>query len=82
MATAQNDESLSIIGSISKFAGALVGTAVIAGKRIICEAKPPSEGSSYKPKKKNIPAQTKRKKKVVRKTEAKAPKRKPDFVHL
>jgi len=76
MATAQNGEFLSIIGSISKFAGALVGTAVITGKRIIGEAKPPSKGSSDKPKEKNIPAQTKRKKKVVRKAETKVPKTK------
>ncbi len=67
MATPHNGESLSIIGSISKFAGALVGTAVITGKRIIGEAKPPSESSS---------AQTKRKKKVIRKTETKVTKTK------
>lgn len=70
MATPQNDEFLSIVGSISKFAGALVGTAVITGKRILGEAKPPSEGSSDKLRKKNIPAQTNTKKK-------KAVKRKP-----
>ena len=74
MVTPQNGESLGVIKSVSKFAGTLAGTAVITGKRIIGQAKLPSEGSSDKPKKKNIPAQTKRKKKVIRKTEAKAPK--------
>jgi len=78
MTTPQNSESSSVIGAISKFAGTLVGTAVITGKRIIGEAKPPSKGSSDKPKKKNIPAQTKRKKKVVHKTETKAPKTKKE----
>ncbi len=72
MATPQNGgpEPWSIIRALSKFAGALVGTAVITGKRIIGEAKSPSKGSSDKPKKKNISAQAKRKKK-------KAVKRKP-----
>ncbi len=35
---------LGVIGSISKFAGALVGTAVATGKQIIGSAAPPNKG--------------------------------------
>jgi len=78
MATPQKCEPSKVIGSISKLAGTLVGTAVITGKRIIGSAKPPSKGLSGKPGKKTIQTPTKRKKKAVRKTEKKKSiKRKP-----
>jgi hypothetical protein len=78
MATPQNGESepSRIIGSISKLAGALVGTAVVAGKRIIGEVTPPSKGPSDKPGGKTMQAPAKRRKKAVRKTETKVPKTK------
>jgi hypothetical protein len=78
MATPQNDESepSRIIGSISKLAGALVGTAVVAGKRIIGEVTPPSKGPSDKLGGKTMQAPAKRRKKAVRKTETKVPKTK------
>jgi hypothetical protein len=46
MATPQNSkpEPSKIIRPISKFAGALVGTAVVTGKRIIGSVKPTSTG--------------------------------------
>ena len=44
MAASRNSEPLSTIGSISKFAGALVGTAVATGKQIIGSATPPDKG--------------------------------------
>lgn len=66
MATPQNGEPSRIIGAISKFAGTLVGTAVITGRRIIGSAAPPSKGPSDKPKGKTMQAPSKRKKKVVR----------------
>ena len=78
MATPQNDEPepSRIIRSISKLAGALVGTAVVTGKRIIGSVRPPSEGPSDKPGEKTVHAPAKRKKKAVRKTEIKIPKTK------
>ncbi len=76
MATLQNSESSRIIGSISKFAGTLVGTAVIAGKRIIGSITPPSEGPSDKPEDKTSQARSQRKKKAVRRTETKVQKTK------
>ena len=78
MATPQNDEpeASRIIRSISKLAGALVGTAVVTGKRIIGSVRPPSEGSSDKPGEKTVHAPAKRKMKAVRKTEIKIPKTK------
>jgi len=78
MATPQNDEPepSRIIRSISKLAGALVGTAVVTGKRIIGSVRPPSEGPSDKPGGKTVHAPPKRKKKAVRKTEIKIPKTK------
>ncbi|MHC4790986.1 MAG: hypothetical protein ACYS8Y_06060 [Planctomycetota bacterium] len=76
MATPQKGEPSKIIGSVSKFAGTLVGTAVITGKRIIGSATPSSEGSPDKPGEKTIRAQAKRKKKAVRKAETKVPKTK------
>jgi len=78
MATPQNDEPepSRIIRSISKLAGALVGTAVVTGKRIIGSVRPPSEGPSDKPGEKTVHAPPKRKKKAVRKTKIKIPKTK------
>ena len=78
MATPQNGEPepSRIIGSMSKLAGALVGTAVVAGKRIIGEVTPPSKGPSDKPGGKTMQAPAKRRKKAVRKTETKVPKTK------
>ncbi len=78
MATLQNGkpEPSRIIRSISKLAGALVGTAVVTGKRIIGSVRPPSEGPSDKPGEKTVHAPAKRKKKAVRKTEIKTPKTK------
>jgi hypothetical protein len=78
MATLQNGkpEPSRIIRSISKLAGALVGTAVVTGKRIIGSVRPPSEGPSDKPGEKTVHAPAKRKKKAVRKTEIKIPKTK------
>ena len=78
MATPQNGEPepSRIIRSISKLTGALVGTAVITGKRIIGSVRPPSEGPSDKPGEKTVHAPAKRKKKAVRKTEIKIPKTK------
>jgi hypothetical protein len=78
MVTPQNGEPepSRIIRSISKLAGALVGTAVVTGKRIIGSVRPPSEGSSDKPGEKTVHAPAKRKKKAVRKTGIKIPKTK------
>ena len=44
MAVPRNSKSLGVIGSISKFAGALVGPAVATGKQIIGSATPPDKG--------------------------------------
>jgi hypothetical protein len=78
MATPQNGEPepSRIVGSISKLAGTLVGTAVVTGKRIIGSVTPPSEGSLDKPGEKTMQAPVKKKKKAVRKTKAKVPKTK------
>jgi hypothetical protein len=78
MVTPQNGEPepSRIIRCISKLAGALIGTAVITGKRIIGSVRPPSEGPSDKPGEKTVHAPAKRKKKAVRKTEIKIPKTK------
>lgn len=78
MATPQNDEPepSRIIRSISKLAGALVGTAVVTGKRIIGSVRPPSKGPSDKPGEKTVHAPAKRKKKAVRETGIKIPKTK------
>ena len=43
MAIPQKGKPLGVIGSISKFAGALVGTAVATGKQIIGSATPPAK---------------------------------------
>jgi hypothetical protein len=67
MATPQKGESSGIIGAISKFAGAAVGTAVITGKRIVGSATPPSKGTSGKATRR---APAKIKKKVVKRKPA------------
>ena len=76
MATPQKGEPSKIIGSVSKFAGTLVGTAVITGKRIIGSATPSSEGPPDKPGKQTLRAPAKRKKKAFSKAETKVPKTK------
>ncbi len=76
MATPQKGEPSKIIGSVSKFAGTLVGTAVITGKRIIGSATPSSEGSPDKPGKKTLRAPAQKKRKAVRKAETKVTKTK------
>jgi len=78
MTTPQNGEPepSRTIRSVSKFAGALVGTVVVTGKRIIGSVTPPSEGPPNKPEGKTMRVSAKRKKKVVRKTKIKVPKAK------
>ena len=78
MATPHKDEPepSRIIRSISKLAGALVGTAVVTGKRIIGSGYPPSEGPSDELGEKTVHPPAKRKMKAVRKTEIKIPKTK------
>jgi len=61
MAVPHNSKPLGVVGSISKFAGALVGTAVVASKRIIGSATPPGKGPSDRV----LQALAKIKKKVV-----------------
>ncbi len=76
MATPQKGEPSKIIESVSKFAGTVVGSAVITGKRIIGSAKPSSKGSKGNRGKKTIRAPVQKKKKAARKVETKAPKTK------
>jgi hypothetical protein len=76
MTTPQKDELSGIIESVSKLAGAVVGSAVITGKRIIGSAKSSSKGSKNKRGEKTIRAPSQKKKKTVPKTETKAPKTK------
>ena len=76
MATPQNGEPSRIIGSISQLAGALVGTAVVTGKRIIGSVTPPSKGPSDKSGQKTMQAPAKRMKEAVHKTRTKTPKTK------
>jgi len=69
----QKVEPPKVIGAISKFAGALVGTAVVTGKRIV---KPPAQADkkpSAKPRKKSVraPAKKRKKKKQPSKESAK-----------
>ena len=59
----QKVEPPKVIGAISKFVGALVGTAVVTGKRIV---KPPAqtgEEPSAKPRKKSVRARSQKRKK-------------------
>jgi hypothetical protein len=76
MATPQKGEPSKVIGSVSKFAGTLVGTAVITGKRIIGSATLSSKGPPDKSGGKTVRAPARKKRKAVRKTETKAPKTK------
>ena len=76
MATSQNDEPSKIIESVSRFAGTVVGSAVITGKRIIGSAKPSSESSPDKPGEKAIRTPAQKKRKAVRKAGTKIPKTK------
>jgi len=74
MATPQNSESSSVIGAISKFAGTLVGTAVITGKRIVKTAARAGEEPSGKPREKTEKTPARKKKKTAVKTKAKGRK--------
>ncbi len=71
-------EPLKIIGPVSKLVGAVVGTAVVTGKRVIRSVRSSSEGPSDKPGEKTVhaPAPAKKKKEAVRKTGIKIPKTK------
>lgn len=58
----QKVEAPKVIGAISKFVGALVGTAVVTGKRIV---KPPAQADkkpSAKPRKKSVRARSQKRK--------------------
>ncbi len=70
----QKVEPPKVIGVISKFAGSLVGTAVITGKRIVKTAVPADEEPSAKPRKKSVRAPAKKRKKASVKTKAKGRK--------
>jgi len=63
MATRQSQkvEPPKVIEAISKFAGALVGTAVVTGKRIVKTAAQAGKGSSGKPREKIVRAPAKKK---------------------
>jgi len=76
MATRQSQkvEPPKVIGAISKFAGALVGTAVVTGKRIVKTAAQTGEEPSAKPKKKSVRAPAKKRRKAAVKTKAKGRK--------
>jgi len=76
MATRQSQkiEPPKVIGAISRFAGALVGTAVVTGKRIIKTAAQAGEEPSGKPEKKAVRAPAGKKKKAAVKTKAKGRK--------
>jgi hypothetical protein len=76
MATPQNDGPSRIIESISRFAGTLVGTVVLAGKQIIHLIVSPSEVPSDKLEKKTSRVRSQTKKKAVRKKKIKTPKTK------
>jgi hypothetical protein len=76
MATPQNGKPSRIIESISRFAGTLVGTVVLAGKQIIHLIVSPSEVPSDKLEKKTSQAWSQTKKKTVRKKKIKTPKTK------
>ena len=76
MATRQSQkiEPPKVIGAISKFAGALVGTAVVTGKRIVKTAAQAGEKPLPKPRKKSVRAPASKKKKAAAKTKAKGRK--------
>jgi hypothetical protein len=76
MATRQSQkvEPPKVIGAISQFAGALVGTAVVTGKRIVKTAAQAGEGPLSGPGGKSTRTQAKSKKKAAIKTKAKGRK--------
>ena len=78
MATRQKDkiEPSGIVGAVSKLAGALVGTAVVTGKRIVRNVAPVSKDSSDKLEEKSMQAPAKKKTGATRKKETKGPKTK------
>lgn len=78
MATRQKDKigPSRVIGTVSKFAGTLVGTAVVTGKRIVRNVTPVSRGSSNELEEKSVQAPAKKKKKATRKKETKGRKKK------
>jgi hypothetical protein len=78
MATRQNNEldPSKIIGAISRLTGALVGTAVFAGRKVIISVAPVGRNSSGKLKEKTGRAPAKRKKKATHKKKKKIAKRK------
>ncbi|HIJ66794.1 MAG TPA: hypothetical protein HPP87_03095 [Planctomycetes bacterium] len=68
-----------VIGAVSKFAGVLVGTAVVTGRRIIKTVSQPDQGRQAKPGKKSVQAPAGKKatgKTKGRKAEKKAAKKK------
>ena len=68
----QKVEPPKVIGAISEFAGTLVGTAVVMGKHIVKTSAQAGDEPSSKPRKKVVPAPTKKKEKAAVKTEAKS----------
>jgi hypothetical protein len=65
-----------VIGLISKLVGAVVGTTVVTGKRVIRSVKSSSEGVSRRSDGKSVHAPAKKKKKAARKAGIKTPKTK------
>lgn len=55
-----------VIEAISRFAGTLVGTAVVTSKRIVDSVAPPSKGPSGKAGEKTVRAPAKKKEKVIK----------------
>lgn len=78
----QKVEPPKVIGAISQFAGALVGTVVVTGKQIVKTATQASEKAPSKPRKKSVraPAKKKKRKKTAVKTKAKGQKAKKKVV--
>jgi len=78
MATRQSRkvEPPKIIGAISEFAGALVGTAVVTGKYIVRTAAQAGEKPSGKPREKTVRAPDRKKKKAAVKAKGRKVKKK------
>jgi hypothetical protein len=76
MATRQSKkiEPPKVIGAISKFAGTLVGTAVVTGKRIVKTATQAEEEPLGKARKKTVRRPAGKKKKAIAKTKTKGRK--------
>ncbi len=74
MATPHKGEPSKIIGSVSKFAGTLVGTAVVTGKRIVKTATQAEEEPLGKARKKTVRSPAGKKKKAAARTKAKSRK--------